>query len=1535
MDELDNITENKVIIENEIGKKKGGKIFRWVRNIFILIILFIFITTVSLYFLAQTHTFRKFVLDFATDIINNELIAKVEIGDLRFSLTKGIRLSNVKLITAGDTLANIPELSLQIDYEALFNSKVLVRNVILTNPHIKLLRNSVDSVWNYDLIAKPTESDSTKSNTIFDISKLVMIDANFIMYDSTIKHTPSKLIDYDHLNLKKLNMNISALIKPSINDFNLKINDMSFIETFSKFKVNKFQGNINLNEKIISVSDLVINTDDIELDANLKMTNFNVFGEENEQIIDNAMFDIEIDSDLESTKFIDYFTDLSFRIENIQYLKLNGVGTLNKMDINELVINSGSTELFVNGAVLNMLKPEDFAYSLTLDNSFFDKSDILKVLPDMELQKILPVFRNMKFENMFVYGTVDTVYSKFYSLSDLGSLKGVAGVGFKNDVNYTANIRTQNFDLAKVLKNTDYSSRINAEIVANGSGTDLLKMNSNIVLKVEKSNFNQYSISSAYLKANLTKGGLLQIDSLYALQELFNNKNEIDIYKSSVFDEEYSTIISKGFINFADLEHPIYDINVELSAVNIARFTHNTGLPRHLSGSISIEGSGFHPDSIQANMVSSFDEILFEDRALFPFEISANFSRIDSINRKVELHSDFVNANLEGKFIFSELISTVTNQGLFISNFIADKINALNPNRNLNDSSFSNKMGDFPFIDGTFRGEIIDFSPVNSLLDSLDLYGKIYFDVLIQTDSSKSLFIIDSLKIDEFNLTQNDLVLKIKNLGFSGNMIMTMVDSLAKFDHFDLKMFKTGSIVFNDVKIDEPQLNLDFDGQLLKMYSKVLLNDNINIFVNGIAEIKSPNIHINLDTVQIKINEKYEWKNKETISFLSTPRGLELKNVSFFRDKFEYFTLTGNFIDNKAENIILKLFDFQIEEAKAFFPETYKKMFETLKGNLGELTINANGELDSPQIKLNARIDSMFFNEYYLDKMFFDLDYSNKNIFGKAKISKNNTDLITIDINKLPIYLGMKDSTDFFVKGEQTDIKVNTEYINAQIAGPFIPNVSNVRGQAKLMLEIFGELPDNGDYKGYVDIKTASFRLDNTNIHYLASGYLSFETGKVNIKELNLLNVKDDNRGSQGKATITGNVELQKSDISYMDLNIKADRLLVLSDASFSAMPDLYGDFVISSEGQHLHFYGTFKEPNLDGDVNVMVGEIKMPLEDYKQKYQTRFKYEFFDDKVRITTEKIEDSTVVPEVILTSRLDEIPAETSIADLMNYNLNIKILGSLAVTMDMGSLGTMYVVIGTRVRNEGFRYIKKRDNPQANIFGELVLKEQSSLKSFKMFNTSGTISFPTGSIDNPTLDIIATYNGILTENNTTKRYEVKMFIKGPKKDPQVRFSYAIDGTEATGDQERINEDAIYLLISGKLKGGQSNISSDLVSESGLSFASGLTSQALTKVLMKFGFIQNADINFKGNAIDEATFKLSGQVAGGVTWTIGGKLSDFNFANNDLTVDVPMSVFFENPFWNNFILQGTRAMNVNTTTTNRNAKLWEVKLKVGGSF
>jgi hypothetical protein len=280
------------------------------------------------------------------------------------------------------------------------------------------------------------------------------------------------------------------------------------------------------------------------------------------------------------------------------------------------------------------------------------------------------------------------------------------------------------------------------------------------------------------------------------------------------------------------------------------------------------------------------------------------------------------------------------------------------------------------------------------------------------------------------------------------------------------------------------------------------------------------------------------------------------------------------------------------------------------------------------------------------------------------------------------------------------------------------------------------------------------------------------------------------------------------------------------------------------------------------------------------------------------------------------------------------MNVKFLGPFNVTMDLGPLSKLSAEIGTPNRSESIRYVKHREEQEATLYGSLIVKKGSTLSLYKTFNTEGTISFPTGNITNPGLDLNAEYSFTsYGSDQETKYYNVALLVTGTKEKLRINFSYSINGEEVTGDSTQIAQDAMFLLLFGKTKsellgGTGSSVGQNLGSSGAAVGASYVVNELLTSIK----YIESADIDFEGGDFTNARLKLKGKLFSDVRFEIGGTVADLA-SNNEISIDAPMSDLLGADFMN-INLTITRSTSINTSPS-IDQKDWEIKIKFGDSW
>jgi hypothetical protein len=299
------------------------------------------------------------------------------------------------------------------------------------------------------------------------------------------------------------------------------------------------------------------------------------------------------------------------------------------------------------------------------------------------------------------------------------------------------------------------------------------------------------------------------------------------------------------------------------------------------------------------------------------------------------------------------------------------------------------------------------------------------------------------------------------------------------------------------------------------------------------------------------------------------------------------------------------------------------------------------------------------------------------------------------------------------------------------------------------------------------------------------------------------------------------------------------------------------------------------------------------------------------------------------------------AERSFADKIDYDLNVKLKGNFFITMDFSFIDQLVATIAQEDPTKPLRYVQTPDNPdEPQLFGTLRVREGSKYNFYRLFNTTGTMAFTTGSMDNPQLNLNATLRGqrLNPTGRGTDEYTVLLELTGTKRQPNVKISYFIGNQPGLGDPVKVQSDAIMLMIFGRTQDelALQGIGRG-VGEATVQGSSSAASKVLTDILQGTGIIRSADIYFSssrtGNPLDlsQARVQLTGEISDlGVVWQASNDIGADNALNPSFTIDVPLRAFLNQELFRNIVLQVTRSV-VNANVLTRQQRELEVKLSV----
>lgn len=1466
---------------------------------------------------AHTPGCKRRVIGLALDFLNKELKGKVEIRDINFISIRGVEFFDVRLLAAGDTVAYIPKLAVAPDLRSLFGEKIKIYNLVLDRPVLKMLRNGSDSSWNIEHIVYPSTDTAKAPGTLkLEIASFRINNARFRLADSTADMRTSQALNYSNLALEEFNLSSSVSMDLAKNEFIKKINSLSFSERNTGLRLQKFAGNVRVSPKGIRLREgkLVTDKSDISLRAGIR--NFDLFGEKAPDL-EKAIFRFNISSQKLNCSDIYYFAPSDLKLRGEHKVLFKGKGTLQDMKVSEIKIENGDTYIAFDCRIENMLDPALIRFTGNFDKSKTDMDFITRTLPEFKKED-LPELGNISIAKLNYNVTPKKAKAHFDVSTGAGKLKGKGDINYATQqLAYDAEVTATDIDLSKITRSPDMQSAINGTLVIKGLGTDPQHLAAELQAELSGSRFNNTDLKKGSIDIGIQPAAKIDI------------RNIALAFQGMSGDYDSPGLAAKGSLDLGNMQNPAYDLTLDIQAMDIRKISGNKSLPDYLTGNISIKGTGFDTDSLEIKAVTKIETAVFADKAFLPFDLSLSIDRYED-KRRIDLNSDFGNIYLDGKFTFDGILASLQNQGLYLAHFAQDKINKLLPDNSLTGDTIKtieiSKTGSFENMDFKIAADIRDLTPLSTFLDSMSLASRAKIDLHFFSGNEESSLFINSIEISDFHLNTPDMSVHMPDLKARGGIYVRLKDSVPEFSDFNLLISSDEFIRIDDLNIRKPAADLTFNGTDIYYDVSAGINENVVLSSEGQVTFEENGYRLKMDEFLVTLDQQNSWKNRDSVIIDFDGSSFNIGNFNFYRDSSENISVTGIYRQNtnSADNLRITISDFYLKQIVPFMSVAMQEKLRTLRGSIDSALVILNGPLANPLIDLELTGKNIALNNQMIGDISAGISHKDSIVRGALRIAEPRTkkELLNIDIVSLPLFLGLTDVGERLHPEKEVDIRMIVDSLPLVTIQPFVPNISQLSGRADLMLNIKGNSRRGIDYSGEMEYKDARFLVDDLNMFFRSEGKILILKDSIALDDIAVYNVSQDYPG--GKAMVNGHFLLKDFDIDYFKLNISSDNFKVLSDASRKNMPTLYGDLVIATGLQDITFDGNFDEPNLKGSLDILRGDLKMPVIEETQLVVSRFEYveKLTGESLPDDYESSRDTTLETEAKVTDN----NIGRSFMDILNQRLEVRFLNPINVTMEMNSLVNVVAKVGSKDRTKTMRYEKYRYSDEAAVSGGIDILPGSKLNFLKSFDLEGTISFPTGSISNPALNITGSHRGRTRDN---REFKVMVDVSGTKAKPNLYFSYEIDGDLAVGDQSKIQQDVFMLLLSGTmLNQGNSNAGQGIQDEALSIGVSEIATREVNKVLSRYGL--SAHLNYDPKNVDNTKIQIGGELFKNINLN-----SSFSpDGSQEYSFSVSIGNVFDLENLRNFLFEASyNRSNIQVQT--RNQTLWEGKIKYGRSW
>ncbi len=1498
---MDKAEENK----EKVKVKKKRTLLHRIVNAFLYTGIGLLVLILILFGISQTHTFREFLRETIIEEANSALNGKLYIEEIDGTIFTSLILRNTVINMESDTLLKAESITLMTSPLQLLLKKIYVRTFEIKNSTINLSKDSSGEL-NLVKLFPPSEEDTTSSEFpfIIQLASLELSNINLSYRNYNISKTVyHNAFNFDDINIKNLYLNVSALLDIKNNIYELGLHHLSLTPNVYGLNLNELSGGFLINKKNISVYKLHIETNRSQAEINLAIKNVNIFDTLGIDMA-NAGIEFEAGSDYFS------FEDIQAIAPSLNMLKgkigfnINASGNTGELVLNDLRVFLENSNIEGNGKVKNLTEFDDLDLSLDMSGSYIDQNDVKNIVPSLQL----PVYSELgiiKFDTLAYNGNLSDFKTDFNISTAKGNVSGLAHLNIKNEpMEYDVTLKTYKLDIEPFA---GIKSSLNISAKVNGKGVTPESFDGTFVLSADGSTINGIVIDTFKIS---TEAKNKQID-----------------YNLLVTSEKTKAEIEGNF-DFTNEKEPTYDIVGLIEELNFAEFLHDTTFQTNLNLSFNGEGNSFNQDEIDLFMSMKLFESSLGDNKIDSVRAIIDLRSIEGEERIINIISDIADITAIGNFRMDQATDLILTEMDLVSSAFREKLNKIIPSLNIDEelnkkaglkikNSFFAEINSPVNIDYTI--ELKDFELISSFLGGYNLEIDAEIGGKFNNTSDSVLFNFNT-EIDYVKFWNDEEAYFITNMELNldvSNRFDAVSTSDIKTDLFvSADRIFAGSYFYNldlnfSMKNDIANINFSIAPELIyaKLISSIDMSGNM--------------LKVSMDTLILDY-DKFRIENKDKIEMAYDGNRLEFNNFNLVHNGSEinlkgFISQTGNqdlklnVTGLKGKDLSVNLMDIKPENSVD-----------------ADINLNANitGSMAEPRMDFQLIINNINYGDKTFGELKSNFKYDNRNldidiIFVDSLLNANDPALTIKGF--IPIDLSFTSSEENYIESKPMSINLKSDGFNLAAFGDILPGVNKLRGNFISDLKLTGT-PANLNAEGYLKTKDAVFVLEANNLEYDVSFVINIDGGSLKLDSLVLANVKGTKNG--GSMHGSGVAVLDNLDITSSKFSIGGD-LKVLSEASKSVSPSMYGELVIATDGNVELELGN-NRIFLEAPIIVKQANLIFPQTQSAYGSSESYIYHYVEDTITIINEK----TDFDRLINRTNTQNGDKKDSIAKaiIFDYDISITIEDEATITFVLSKEfnQNLKAILNGHLRLE--KYGSKTDAQ-----GTFALLDGSTLEFIKTLEAAGSITFES-ELSNPNLDIIATYRGYYypeegADGGKEVEVAVKLIIKGPLKDLSKRLIRSEDNIKVYYGADNIEKgnpsglydasDAAMFILLDKFNNDANQQDRNAVASTAAGLAGSLVGGFLNKQF--------------GDAIKSVELRQG--VSGATKISLSGRAGDFRYeigTSTDVYTDLSRAnIKIEYPVLRRLFLRLERKEAINTQSTYTNEMINEVGIKYRFEF
>lgn len=1065
---------------------KNKNIWKRFAKIIVIIYLAIFCIPASLYFIVRTPIIQKILIEKTTQFLENELNTNISIKKIKINFFLNIIIDEITIDDLhNNKLLEIDKIKISILKLKNINKKLHIQRIEIDNPKFSLVTYENESFSNIQFIIDyfSTETDKERESKPYElkINNLKIINAELIIENQNKNKVDKKIIDFNHLHLKKLNLEASAIL---INEnIFAEIENLSLIEK-SGFNLTNLSTKAELTKNNIYLKDLLLETRATDLDADLDFS-FKEFKDFNDFI--NL---VKIDCKFNNSKLS--FSDLAFFSSELrQYnidLSLHGElnGTVNNLKTKNLFVRTeNETIIDLSCSISGLPNLEETFFDVNLNRLSTTSDDIRKILTNIGVDpnsvKDIYRFANINLSGNFV-GFVNSFYTECKLMSSIGNAEANFNYTHKprSLASYRGKLITSNLDIGTLLQEPKIGV-ITSNLNIDGKGTNVKTMQTSFNGNIYNIGLNNYLYSNLNIDANINNG-------------IFNGFIDIK--------DENIDFVFNGSINFSD-SIPDFDFYADIENANL----HKLNLGRNefeaeLSTQFKVNFKGTSINNFIGN--AQFENIIYiENNKKYKIE-NLSITQTESENniKTLDLKSDFLTAEINGKY---ELGKT----GKIIDNFISEYITTKKTENIDKKEKELTKKEDF---DIKFDIYILNFDLIQDLfIPELSFSPKTKFNGTFNSGNNIVFSVLDANYIKYSGTKVEDVTINIET--FSQNIYLTLLtNKLIITEDIFLENLIGSSVISNDLI----NYSLYWDNQDTLKNNSGDIKGKINFSNDGIIKLGFENSRITI--------ESNNWQIAKG-NYINYTDNLLLVNNFKAQKEDESIFIHGIISENHYDRLIVQLTNFDLKNLNTLTAKSNLSLKGQLAGD-----IHLSNLFSTPYFISNLKIKDFYLEDIFWGDIGLISTYKpiNKSINAELSLSFTGPAGVVEPLKIKGTYLTDRDTNNL-------DFVATLRNYNLRNIDPFLAGELKVReGFATGNINITGSLKEP-EFNGSINLLRT-----NVFVNYLNTSF--FVTDSIHINKnsfyANNMNLKDA-RGNNSRVNL--NVRHQNFNNITLDVALTTD----------------------------------------------------------------------------------------------------------------------------------------------------------------------------------------------------------------------------------------------------------------------------------------------------------------------------------------------------------------------------------------------------------